>query len=83
MKKYSFDPPVIRVKQGSLVELEISTRDVQHGFDIPALGIKEPIQKGRPARVRFQADRKGEYRIQCGIVCGPGHDEMTGRLIVE
>ena len=83
MKKYTFDPPVIRVKQGDVVELEVSAADVQHGFAVPALDIREPVPRGRTATVRFRAENRGEFKIQCSILCGPGHDEMRGTLIVE
>lgn len=83
MKKYSFEPDVIRVKSGELVELEVSTADVQHGFNIDALGIKEPVNRGRPAIFTFKAPAKGEYQITCGIICGPRHDDMRAKLVVE
>ncbi len=83
MRKYSFDPPVIRVKQGDAVELEISAADVQHGFAVPDLDIKEPVPRGQTATVRFKAENRGQFKIQCSILCGPGHDEMQGTLIVE
>ena len=83
MKKYSFDPPVIRVKSGELVELEVTTADVQHGLDIPDLGIKQSVQPGKTATVRFRAPAKGEYRVACGVICGPHHDDMVGKLVVE
>ncbi len=83
MKKYAFDPAVIRVKKGQVVELEISTADVQHGFSVPDLGIKEPIQPHRPAKVIFKADRAGVFPMTCSIICGPGHDDMAGQIIVE
>ena len=82
-RKYKFEPAEIRVKRGTLVELHITSRDVQHGFDIPEMGIKEPIPKGGTAVVRFKTDKRGQFRIACSIVCGPGHDDMHGRLIVE
>jgi heme/copper-type cytochrome/quinol oxidase subunit 2 len=56
---------------------------VQHGFDVPKLGIKEPIQPGKPASVILTAPAKGEYEIVCGIICGPHHDDMGGKLVVE
>ncbi len=83
LKKYSFDPPVIRVKQGDVVELQVSTSDVQHGFAIPELDVREPVPRGHTATVRFKAEQKGQFKIQCSILCGPGHDEMQGTLIVE
>jgi cytochrome c oxidase subunit II len=83
MKKYSFEPAEIRVKSGELVELHLTTADVQHGLDIPDLGIKEPVQPGQTATVRFKAPAKGEYKIVCGVICGPHHEEMQAKLIVE
>lgn len=83
MKKYSFDPAVIRVKSGETVELELTTADVQHGLDIPDLGIKEAVQPGRTSIVRFKAPAKGEYKIVCGVICGPHHEDMQAKLVVE
>ena len=83
MKKYAFEPAVIRVKKGQVVELDVSTADVQHGFTVPDLGIKEPIQPHRPAKVIFKADRTGVFPMTCSIICGPGHDDMVGKIVVE
>jgi cytochrome c oxidase subunit II len=83
MKKYNIQPSVIRLKVGQPVALEVSTADVQHGFDVPDLGIKEPVQPGRPATIRFTPKSKGEYKVTCGIICGPHHEEMTAKLVVE
>ena len=83
MKKYSIQPEVIKVKTGEVVELEVSTLDVQHGFDIADLDIKEPVQFGKPAVFTFKAPAKGEYQITCGIICGPHHDDMKAKLVVE
>jgi cytochrome c oxidase subunit 2 len=81
--KYGFEPSVIHLKQGEAVELEISTLDVQHGFEVKGLGLDESVQKGRPAIVTFTAQRKGEYRMNCDIICGPGHDNMEGKIVVD
>jgi cytochrome c oxidase subunit 2 len=83
MKKYAIEPAEIRVKRGQLVELTISTLDVQHGFYVPDLGIKQPVQKNRPAVFTFTASRPGEYPVQCNIICGSGHDDMRAKIIVE
>ena len=83
MKKYAIEPALIRVKSGEIVELEVTAVDVQHGLDIPDLGIRTPVQPGRPATVTFKAPAKGEYRIACGVICGPHHDDMAGKLVVE
>jgi heme/copper-type cytochrome/quinol oxidase subunit 2 len=56
---------------------------VQHGFDVPALGIKEPVQPGKTTVVSFVAPRKGEYKVLCGVICGPHHEDMLGKLVVQ
>jgi cytochrome c oxidase subunit 2 len=83
MKKYTITPDVIRVKSGEKVELDVTTADVQHGLDIPELGIKESVQPGRTTTVAFTAPAKGEYKMACGVICGPHHDDMKGKLVVE
>ena len=83
MKKYNFDPSVIKVKSGDNIELELSAADVQHGFSVPQLGIKEAVQPGQPATITFKAPAKGEYGIECSVICGPHHDDMRAKLVVE
>src|SRR5205807_724341 len=83
MKKYAIEPAVIKVTSGSNVELEVTTADVQHGFDVPQLGIKEPVQPGKAAHIKFKAPAKGEYQVLCGVICGPHHDDMVAKLVVE
>jgi cytochrome c oxidase subunit 2 len=83
MKKYTIEPAVIHVRSGQRVELDVTTADVQHGLDIPALSIKEPVQPGRTTTVFFKAPAQGEYVVACGVICGPHHDDMQGKLVVE
>lgn len=83
MKKYTIEPSVIHVKAGQTTELEVSTADVQHGFDVPGLGIKEPVRSGQPAIVTLKNPPKGEYKVVCGIICGPHHENMVAKLVVE
>ena len=83
MKKYEFIPPVIRVKQGQVVQLDVVTADVQHGLAVPELGIKAAVHPGDVTEVKFRADKKGEFTMRCYILCGPGHDDMQGKIVVE
>lgn len=83
MKRYAIEPPIIKVKSGENVDLAVTTADVQHGFDISQLGIKEPVQPGKTTHVKFKAPAKGEYQVTCGIICGPHHDDMEAKLVVE
>jgi len=65
------------------VALDVTSADVQHGLDIPELGIKRPVQPGVTTTITFTAPARGEYRIACGVICGPHHEDMTARLVVE
>ena len=83
MKKWVITPDVIRVKQGTLVHLHITTSDVQHGFDVKGLDISEPVNPGKTTDINLVASQPGRYEIQCGILCGKGHDDMTGAIVIE
>jgi cytochrome c oxidase subunit 2 len=83
MRKFGIEPPVIRIKRGSNVVLDVSAQDVQHGFQVPELGINEPIQPGRPAEISLDTSRKGQFGVQCSIICGLGHDDMQAMIVVE
>jgi heme/copper-type cytochrome/quinol oxidase subunit 2 len=83
MRRYRIEPDEIRLKLGQRVRFEVSSADVQHGFDVPELGIHEPLRPGKPAVFDFTPDRKGVFEMKCGILCGPGHEQMKGKIIVE
>lgn len=83
MKKWAIVPDRIQVPRGAKVELIVSSADVEHGFNVPALAINEPIQPHRaPVRIRFLAQTPGTYLMRCSIACGKGHDKMTGVIVI-
>ena len=82
MKKWAIVPNRIEVPQGDQVELVVNSTDVEHGIEIPRLGIREPVQPGRPTIVRFKAKTPGSYPMKCSVLCGRGHDQMTGVIVV-
>src|SRR5579875_1343588 len=66
MKKWSSVPERIEVRQGTRVELVVSTADVEHGLAVPGLAINEPVQpRQRPAVIRFLAQDPGTYPMRC------------------
>ncbi len=98
-KKYEFDPPTIRVKQGTKVQLRITATDHAHGFrisDVPdnAGGADKPglvlssqgctkIEEGKTETVEFQAQTPGTYSFRCCVHCGWRHRGMKGEVVVE
>src|SRR5436305_9852360 len=83
MRKFAIEPDVIQVKQGEDVVLVVSTGDVQHGFEVDDMGINEPIQPGKSASIHLDTSKKGEFNVACSIICGPGHNEMTAKIVVR
>ncbi|MGA7521694.1 MAG: cupredoxin domain-containing protein [Acidobacteriaceae bacterium] len=82
MKKWVIVPNRIVVRQGARVELVVSSGDIEHGIAVPGLGINEPVQPRKPAVVRFLAQTPGTYPMHCSILCGRGHDKMTGVIVI-
>jgi heme/copper-type cytochrome/quinol oxidase subunit 2 len=82
MKKWEIVPGRLEFPQGARVELVVSTADVEHGIYVPGLGIREPVQPGKPAVIRFLAETPGNYPMRCSVLCGRGHDRMTGEIVI-
>lgn len=82
-KSWEFVPATIAVRQGERVQLKIKSVDVDHGFAIPDFKVNETLSPGKETVIEFVADKKGEYTFFCSVVCGQGHRDMKGKLIVE
>jgi cytochrome c oxidase subunit 2 len=83
-RNWEFVPSEIRVKAGMPVELKVYSADVDHGIEFTDLDVPvERIPAGRTVTVRFIPSKPGVYHFRCAVVCGTGHDEMKGILIVE
>ncbi len=80
---FHYTPEVIRVKEGTLVNLKLTAIDGTHGFALDAFGIDEELAENKPKTVQFYAAKKGEYKFHCSHFCGIGHLGMTGRVIIE
>lgn len=76
---FEFDVKEIRVKQGETIAVTLVNTQGNHAvlFD----GYKKEV-KGNQT-VTFTADKKGEFKYICSIMCGAGHADMVGKLIVE
>ncbi len=82
MKKWEIDPALVEVPQGARVELVVTSMDVEHGIAVPGLGIREPVQPEHPAVIRLLAQTPGVYPMRCSVLCGRGHDKMTGAIVI-
>ena len=98
-RKYSYNPPVIRVNRGDEITLKLESEDVTHGFYIEGYDIDAKVRSETPhfwlrhpskgqeyevvEEIRFIANRKGKFRYRCSITCGTFHPFMQGEFIVE
>jgi cytochrome c oxidase subunit 2 len=82
-KKFEYSPSSIKIKKGIPVIFELTSLDTRHGFNCPKLGVRTDIEPGKVSRVRILAQKAGVYGFYCDVFCGSGHEEMTGKIIVE
>lgn len=63
------------VPADQVVDLDLTSVDVIHGFYVPGLGIQEDALPGRLTNLWFKAD-PGYYKGQCTQLCGTNHSQM-------
>ena len=89
VSQFTYDPATIVVDEGDTVVLRITSTDVPHSFTLPDFGsaseggINEFLSPGETVTVEFVADKAGEFVFGCDVVCGTGHTDMLGKLIVK
>jgi hypothetical protein len=82
-KKFEYSPNEITVKKGVPVTLEFVSLDVLHGFNCPGLEVRADIPPGKVTQVRLMPQKAGVFAFHCDNFCGEGHENMTGKIIVE
>jgi cytochrome c oxidase subunit II len=75
-KKFVFTPEKIEVKAGQRLQLELTSLDFAHGFNLPDL-------KLRTVKLALQFDKPGDYVFLCDNYCGDEHEDMFGRFLVS
>ncbi len=73
---------VLYVKAGEVVEFDVISVDVIHGFFIYGLGVKIDAIPGHVNHYWLRADEAGRHQIVCSVFCGTGHYTMIAQLIV-
>lgn len=68
--------PKLYVPAGRPVQVNLESRDVLHGFYMPAFRIKRDVVPGMKNHVWFVANRPGSYDVFCSQYCGTSHAAM-------
>jgi cytochrome c oxidase subunit II len=81
-KRFDYTPGELTLKKGEPVILELTSRDVLMGFNLPDFNLRADMIPDKVTRVRFVPDKTGSFTFLCDIFCGTKHEEMHGRLTV-
>jgi len=64
------------------VVIQLSSRDVVHGFTLNEMRVKQDAVPGMTTRTWFTPTKTGDWEIACSQLCGLGHYRMRGELHV-
>ncbi|HEY8139704.1 MAG TPA: hypothetical protein VIE86_01320 [Nitrososphaera sp.] len=73
----------LHLKKNVPYKFEITSKDVNHAFNIPDLTVMMDAVPGRINSMWVMPDATGEYLIQCREYCGFSHYQMRAKLFVE
>jgi cytochrome c oxidase subunit 2 len=74
------EPLVLEV--GRAAVLDITSKDVNHAWWVPAFGVKKDAIIGRYTNAWFTPTKPGFYKGNCAELCGQGHGIMLITVVV-
>ncbi len=78
----SFNTMRVPAGEDQVIRLHVTSDDVWHAFGVTELRIKADSIPGQTDTTWFIADEPGTYTIECFELCGSGHSQMDGEIIV-
>jgi len=81
-KRFEYAPANLRLKKGEPVVLQLTTKDVVMGFNLPEFNVRADIVPDQVAQVSFVPDKAGTFTFICDVFCGEGHERMQGTITV-
>ena len=67
---------------GKQVDLQLTSRDVIHGFWIPEFRVKQDLVPGRTTDLRVTPTLIGDFTLRCSVLCGTKHAYMLSKVNV-
>lgn len=84
MDNWSFNEEIIELKRNVKYRLIFITMEGHHGVVFPDLKMEsENITLGESVIFDFEFNDTGEFDYYCNILCGSGHSQMNGKIIVR
>ena len=68
---------------GKPVKALLRSADVLHNFYVPELRAKMDMVPGQVSYIWFTPTRTGTFDVLCAELCGVGHPQMRGKLVVQ
>ena len=81
-KRFDYGPSHLTLKKGVPVVLELTTRDVFMGFNLPDFNVRADIVPEKVTRVTLVPDKTGTFTFLCDVFCGTGHEQMQNTITV-
>ncbi|MFQ3320101.1 MAG: cytochrome c oxidase subunit 2 [Natronomonas sp.] len=78
--KQTFDE--LRVPEGHMIRLSVTSDDVWHNFGAPSLRVKSDAIPGQYSHTWFIANETGNHTVRCYELCGSGHSQMQAEIII-
>ena len=76
-KKFGFSPAEITLHKGKTYKLHFTSDDVPHSLRIKSLNLNAKMKAGEYDDVLFTPEQDGDYKADCGLYCGFGHNKMS------
>lgn len=73
----------VHLEVGQPVKVLLRSKDVLHDFYVPEFRAKMDLIPGQITYFWFTPTKEGEYEILCAELCGVGHFNMRGKVVVE
>ena len=77
---FTFNQDVFTAKVGDKVIMRLENKSGVHGLKIDELQVS---LDNNNKETELEFTEPGEYIIYCSIACGPGHQTMQAKLVVE
>ena len=71
----------ILANEGDIIRITLTSLDNKADFTLPALGIKQEVNRGESKKIEFQAVSAGNFQFFCES-CLPENDNSKGVLVV-
>ncbi len=77
-RRFEFSPSIIKAKKGEKVKIKINNIDTLHNIQIPELN-----EFSNTEEFILDTSKSGEFDYFCSNICGLGHGDMKGKIIIE